>query len=613
MNNEDKILIEIASYCDSELLNTVNSALIQADFPNRIYFAICYQSDNLEDYDKLKKIENCKVTYMSEKEAKGSVYARYLCQQMIEDEKYIYQIDAHMRFVKHWDTKIISQLESLNDNKAILSTYPPSCTEEMMQLPLDDKVYDTPADGGVMYTNGFRDSSSYFLQCRSIPIKNNDVRAYKRNAFVAAGNFFTYSEAHKEVFYDKEMYFYGDELPMAIRLFTYGWNVYNPGESYVYHQYERKSQKFPPVTDAMKNENIRFMNLLNLNDGIDIGNFGLGTVRTLNEYEEFSGIDFRNKIVYMKAENGCFESSQLDKKISYCQQKKIEQYNLITKKETIDVLVIDLFNEYKECVISCLSKSYDSNYINFIIATNDNIDADFCKQYNIKKCIPFPKNVNYTKLLSELTQFISNDYVMIIDSSYRFIFEWDKYLCENIKMCGEYSALTSWIWCSEKELLENDLHQYTNVVKDFSHFNNYLPVLKYNQKINISRRKSPYQTAFISDGFLFCKSDVIKKVPIDPNLTYEEHQFIYSARLWTNGINLYYPLISYMIKTKNSILLNDGVKNLQILCSIMGINNYFYEPLNQYYEYDHGNVRPLWSWYDFAQINYDASANKIIL
>ena len=64
MNNEDKILIEIASYCDSELLNTVNSALIQADFPNRIYFAICYQSDNLEDYDKLKKIENCKVTYI---------------------------------------------------------------------------------------------------------------------------------------------------------------------------------------------------------------------------------------------------------------------------------------------------------------------------------------------------------------------------------------------------------------------------------------------------------------------------------------------------------------------------------------------------------------------
>ena len=130
MENE-KILIEIAAYCDDELLNTVKSALIQAKYPHRIHFAICYQSDDLKDYYELKKIKNCKIIYLKKNESKGSVYARYLCQNLITDEKYVYQIDAHMRFVKDWDIKIIQQLLSLNDNKAILSGYPPALTEEM--------------------------------------------------------------------------------------------------------------------------------------------------------------------------------------------------------------------------------------------------------------------------------------------------------------------------------------------------------------------------------------------------------------------------------------------------------------------------------------------------
>ena len=87
----------------------------------------------------------------------------------------------------------------------------------------------------------------YFL---NLPLEKNDPRAYKKNAFLAAGNMFTYAEAHKVVIHDPDMYFYGDEMPMSIRLFTHGWNVYNPGECYVYHQYERKNQIVVPPYDA---------------------------------------------------------------------------------------------------------------------------------------------------------------------------------------------------------------------------------------------------------------------------------------------------------------------------------------------------------------------------
>ena len=37
------ILIQIPAYKDVDLLNTVYSALQQADFPERIHFIVCYQ------------------------------------------------------------------------------------------------------------------------------------------------------------------------------------------------------------------------------------------------------------------------------------------------------------------------------------------------------------------------------------------------------------------------------------------------------------------------------------------------------------------------------------------------------------------------------------------
>lgn len=614
MNKEDTILIEIAAYCDPELLNTINSALIQADNPDRVHFSVCYQSDNLEDLEKLKKIKNCKYVHLKENEARGSVYARYLCQSLIEDEKYVYQIDSHMRFVKHWDTKIIEQLLSLNDNKAILSVYPPYCTEEMMSLPLDDKTYDEPVDGGVMYTNGFRDVATYFLNCNSLPINDDDPRAYKRNAFIAAGNFFTFSEAHKEVIHDKEMYFYGDELPMSIRLFTYGWNVYNPGKSYIYHQYERKNQKFPSVTNAMLKESNRLATLLNIGDKKEnLEEFGLGKERTLKEYEEFAGLNFKDKMVYMTAETGEFENKELKNKQSYIQKKQAEKYKEMLKQENVEVIIIDLFEEYKECIKSCLKHSTYPNKIKFLVATNDKRKASekYISENNIKEII-YLKDENYVQALAKITEFLGNSYVAVVDSSVRFMDDWDKAYCQKIKECGNNSALTCWVWQADDKVDPDNFYNYNNIVKELDTFINFLPVLKYNETIDLAKRNAPYQTPFISDGFLFCKSNVLKNVLIDPNLTYEEHQYLYSVRLWTSGVNIYYPPVSYMIRTKPENLLHGSVIHQDIICGLTGQNNYYSKTMPSDYKYDLGNERPICSWYDFMKVNYDATSMQII-
>ena len=366
--NEDKILIEIASYHDPQLLNTINSAIIQADYPDRVYFAVCYQGDETEDLEKLKKIKNCKIKWLKEKESRGSCYARYLCQQMLEDEKYVYQIDSHMRFVKHWDTLIINELLSLNDKKAAISFYPQNCTEEMMTLPLNDKVFDNPTAGGMMYVVGFRDKDSPFVKILCESMEKNDPRAHKRNAVISGGNFFAFSEAHKEAIHDPDMYFYGDELFMSISLFTHGWNVYNSDLCYIYHQYNRKNQKFSKVENAIDNEKNRLYDLLkHKNNKAYLKKYNIGTERTIEEYEKFSGIDFENRIIYLNAETGELENEQYKNKISYFSKKKSELENNQNKKEKIDVIVVDIFNEYDKCIKDCLEHSKNSNLISFIV------------------------------------------------------------------------------------------------------------------------------------------------------------------------------------------------------------------------------------------------------
>ena len=81
MNSKEALIaLQIASYCDSELLTTIKSALTQADNKERIILNICYQDDDLKTLEIIKNIPNTKFIHIPKKYAKGSVFARYLCQ-----------------------------------------------------------------------------------------------------------------------------------------------------------------------------------------------------------------------------------------------------------------------------------------------------------------------------------------------------------------------------------------------------------------------------------------------------------------------------------------------------------------------------------------------------
>jgi GT2 family glycosyltransferase len=114
-----------------------------------------------------------------------------------------------------------------------------------------------------------------------------------------------------EVPYDPALYFLGEEHDIAIRAWTNGWDIYHAPEVPIYHLYNDKETNTKPRVlhwDAAEDEkrkvrwwqhNERSKARLRamLYEGADLGVYGLGTQRSLQEFAEFSGIDYLNRVI----------------------------------------------------------------------------------------------------------------------------------------------------------------------------------------------------------------------------------------------------------------------------------------------------------------------------
>ena len=129
---KDKIFIQIASYRDPQLGPTLQDMLDKADKPENLSIGICWQHstedkwDTLDEFQSDKRFKIIDINYL---DSKGVCWARHNVQQLYAGEKYTLQLDSHHRFVKGWDTKLISMLKKLQDKgykKPLLTAYIPS-------------------------------------------------------------------------------------------------------------------------------------------------------------------------------------------------------------------------------------------------------------------------------------------------------------------------------------------------------------------------------------------------------------------------------------------------------------------------------------------------------
>jgi hypothetical protein len=149
---------------------------------------------------------------------------------------------------------------------------------------------------------------------------------------MAAGCIFAEGSFVKEIPYDPNYYFYGEELSMALRAFTHGYSFFHIPDAPLFHLYTDTTNlprklHWDPEDD--ENRAVKWTELdrksLNRLDDLFAGNveepLNLGDERSLEDYALMSGIDLKNNIVLdlNKATESNFLES-LDWKISPLKQ-----------------------------------------------------------------------------------------------------------------------------------------------------------------------------------------------------------------------------------------------------------------------------------------------------
>jgi hypothetical protein len=317
----ETIFIQIASYRDPELIPTVLDCIRKASDQRRIYFGICAQYDPLKDdlEELLFLHSNIRLKFVNYRDAKGTCWARSMAQSLYGNETYSLQIDSHMRFVDNWDEKLINMWKSLNDEKAVLTAYPGKYYPEE---PESEWPIEPPTICGVdrVHEYKFKQKGRFITKEYTQPIPGYALSA----AYI-----FGLGKMIKDVPYDPNLYFDGEEMSMALRLYTNGYNIYHPNEVFLLHYWTRKGALRHWGDDknwAKYNDiaNKRILALLGLED-IDLEIYGLGNIRTLDDYKIYSGIDILGRGIHSSVVDG------IDLPIDYSEGKWLYE----DEKETI--------------------------------------------------------------------------------------------------------------------------------------------------------------------------------------------------------------------------------------------------------------------------------------
>jgi hypothetical protein len=296
------IFVQIASYRDPELENTVRDMISNADRPEKLRFGIARQFREEDGFDKLEEFRGdsrFRILDIPYEESNGACWARHLIQQLYKNETYTLQIDSHMRFEKGWDTTLIDMIDQLQEDgyeKPLLTGY-------VSSFDPDNDPAGRSREPWRMAFDRFIPEGAVFFLPETIPNWTELTKPVPAR-FYSAHFCFTLGQFSKEVQHDPEYYFHGEEISIAARAYTHGYDLFHPHKVVVYHEYTRKGRtkqwdddkKWVEKNNHSHKRNRQLFGM----DGeemVDLGQFGFGSVRTLRDYEKYSGLLFSKRAV----------------------------------------------------------------------------------------------------------------------------------------------------------------------------------------------------------------------------------------------------------------------------------------------------------------------------
>lgn len=302
MNHSNNLIfIQIASYRDPELVPTIQDMIFRAKHPENLTFGICWQYDESEPIDMFDDDQRFKIAKYHYSESQGLGWARAITNSLYTGEKYTLQIDSHHRFVDGWDEIVLEDFSNAlqESTKPVITTY---CT------PFDPTKDRSTWNPLPSLMSQYEFSSDKLLMSMPWYIQDYKERTKIIKARTISGHFyFTWGQFVNDVPYDPDIYFggYTEETTLSLRAFTHGYDFYSPYRTVMWHEYTRnyrpkhwedhgkesKTKKTSGERDVFARQKTRQL-FGNEDNGIDMSIYGLGTERTLRDYEIYGGFDF---------------------------------------------------------------------------------------------------------------------------------------------------------------------------------------------------------------------------------------------------------------------------------------------------------------------------------
>jgi hypothetical protein len=298
----ESIFIQIAAYRDRELPNTIADAIAKASGKYRLVFGVhaCHKFPGEVAVDA----SNAEIRFSESitPDVRGVGASRYRANSHYAGETYYLQTDSHMRFADDWDAKAVDSLkwyQSQGVLKPLLSQYPPN--------------FWYGADGSIEMDSGeFKPTKVDFTERpedfkRLIPSQRAVLTSPEccYTPSVSAAMVFTLGEfAH--IAPNPNVAFWGEELLIAARAFTHGFDLVTLRENLLWHLYVNGQpfemvgrhhvwNDYPEIwgeIDAASRSHV-----FAILSSATTGEHALGTERTLQEFGDFAGLNFDSRTI----------------------------------------------------------------------------------------------------------------------------------------------------------------------------------------------------------------------------------------------------------------------------------------------------------------------------
>jgi hypothetical protein len=277
-----QIYVQIPAYRDTELPKTLLDLYAKAERPARLRTCVVWQHAEDEILPAaVLALPNLEIVDVPHHEVQGCNWARNMLQERWAGEPYTLLLDSHHRFVRGWDGMLLemhAKLRARGVAKPLLTGYLPPYRPNREPGGRAKRPYK-------MYPLGREDG--LLTKLTSYPLLRwTERRGPVEADFLSLHFIFVAGDFNREVSFDPEIYFFGDEVAIGLKAYTLGYDLFHPHVIVGWHCFDRSS-RVPHWDDhedwhRQQRDSLEKLRRLFLGLAPD----ELGSARTIADYED---------------------------------------------------------------------------------------------------------------------------------------------------------------------------------------------------------------------------------------------------------------------------------------------------------------------------------------